>query len=209
MAVKSSSFKQKTLEEVKKSQEKGYVKLKNKILNIKTPQEKEKEIIQNLRYEFQKGEMLKREKAREKLRNIERKRKEKEKKENSVVVLQRKLWEECKRIIRNKYMTKSDFAVCYTCGKLLAAKRDMHTAHMIPKSVCPPHMKYNLDNLRIQCMVCNVHRGGMGSMFIENMRRIEGDEYVDNILNRIFKSEFYEKVDSAWYIKTISEYANK
>lgn len=53
---------------------------------------------------------------------------------------------------------------------------------MIPKSTLGAFLKYDLRVLRLQCTRCNIWGGGMGAIFIENMRKIEGNEYVDQIL---------------------------
>jgi len=91
--------------------------------------------------------------------------------------LQRKIWEHCKRIIRDKYSN-----VCYTCGKSGLSGANWHTGHMLPKASIGAYLKYDLRVLRPQCYNCNINLGGSGALFIENMRSIEGDEYVNQIL---------------------------
>lgn len=93
--------------------------------------------------------------------------------------LQKLLWEECKRIIRNTYVRKDGTWECYTCGKIIEDKQNAHTAHFIAKSVCGAFLKYELRNLRICCMMCNVWLGGNGSMYYRHMVEREGQEYVD------------------------------
>ena len=104
------------------------------------------------------------------------------------------LWEECKRIIRATYQNKDGTWECYTCGTLITSKQDAHTGHFIAKSVCGTFLKYDLRNLRVQCMACNVWHGGNGAIFYKNMVEREGQEYVDLIFKdkqRITKeSEF-------------------
>lgn len=53
---------------------------------------------------------------------------------------------------------------------------------MIAKASLGAYLKYDLRLLRNQCMRCNIHQGGRGADFIENMRRIEGNRYVNQIL---------------------------
>lgn len=91
--------------------------------------------------------------------------------------IQRQLWEHCKRIVRARY--KHD---CYTCTAKNLEGSNLQTGHMIAKASLGANLKYDLRLLRPQCSTCNIWRGGMGAIFIENMRRIEGDKYVDNIL---------------------------
>lgn len=95
----------------------------------------------------------------------------------SISKLQRQIWEHCKRIIRARYLP-----ICYTCGKSDIRGSDCQTGHLIPKSTLGAFLKYDLRLLRLQCTRCNIWGGGMGAIFIENMRRIEGDEYVDQIM---------------------------
>ncbi len=94
-----------------------------------------------------------------------------------ISLIQRKIWEECKRIIRSRYPN-----VCYTCGHTDLAGSNWHTGHMLAKASVGAILKYDLRLLRPQCYLCNIRHGGRGADFIENMRRIEGDEYVDSIL---------------------------
>ncbi len=91
--------------------------------------------------------------------------------------LRRQLETLCKLIIRKKYPP-----TCYTCGKTGLSGSSLHTGHMIAKAALGAYLKYDLRVLRPQCSYCNTFLDGMGAVFIENMRRIEGDEYVDNIL---------------------------
>lgn len=97
--------------------------------------------------------------------------------------IQRQLWAECKRIIRARYKK-----TCYTCGKPRLRGSDCQTGHMIAKSTLSAFLKYDLRLLRLQCTRCNIWGGGMGAIFIENMRKIEGDEYVNQIMQDRFKT---------------------
>ena len=120
-----------------------------------------------------------------------------------ISVIQRKLWAECKRIIRARYID-----TCYTCGasNLSLKPVNWQTGHMLAKASVGAYLKYDLRVLRPQCYLCNIRHGGRGADFIENMRRIEGNEYVDQILkdrNVIVKAidhyiqllETYKKID--------------
>lgn len=102
-------------------------------------------------------------------------------KKPSLKSLQVKIWAECKRIIHTRYKAK-----CYTCDKVIAGK-NRHTGHMFPKKFCKAYMKYDLRNLRPQCYHDNMNLGGMGAIFIERMRKKEGDKYVDGIIKDLKK----------------------
>lgn len=99
----------------------------------------------------------------------------------SIGKLQKQLWDECKRIIRNKYKNEDGTWTCFTCGKTITDNQNAHTAHFIPKSVCGAYLKYDLRNLRICCMACNVWLGGNGSMYYKHLVETEGQEYVDKL----------------------------
>lgn len=101
----------------------------------------------------------------------------KSKSKQLISVIQRKIWDECKRIIRARYKH-----TCYTCGRSGLEGSNLHTGHMLAKASVGAFLKYDLRLLRPQCYNCNINLGGMGAVFIENMRRIEGDDYVDSIL---------------------------
>lgn len=91
--------------------------------------------------------------------------------------IQRKLWELCKQLTRYKYPP-----TCYTCGATGLTGSNLQTGHMIAKASLGAYLKYDLRLLRNQCFRCNIHQGGRGADFIENMRRIEGNRYVNQIL---------------------------
>lgn len=94
-----------------------------------------------------------------------------------ISLIQRKIWELCKQIIRKRYGN-----VCYTCSRTGLEGSNWHIGHMLAKASLGANLKYDLRLLRPQCYNCNINQGGRGADFIENMRRIEGNEYVDRIL---------------------------
>lgn len=116
-----------------------------------------------------------------------------------ISVIQRKIWDECRRIIRERYSN-----VCYTCGKSGLEGSNWHTGHMIPKASLGAFLKYDLRVLRPQCYNCNINLGGMGAIFIDRMRALEGDEYVDKILrDRQVTVKAYDH-----YLTILEEYKN-
>lgn len=117
--------------------------------------------------------------------------------------LEDELWEHCKRITRARYALKSPtIAVerwnCFTCGRPITSKQNAQTGHFIAKSVCGAYLKYDLRNLRIQCIACNVWQGGNGAFFYKNLVSEKGQEYVDELFrdkNKIVKaSDHYKKL---------------
>ena len=91
--------------------------------------------------------------------------------------IQRLLWEECRRIIKQRYGN-----VCYTCGATNLTSSNWQIGHLFAKASLGAFLKYDLRVLRPQCFRCNIHFGGAGATFIENMRKRDGDSYVDAIL---------------------------
>lgn len=116
-----------------------------------------------------------------------------------ISVIQRKIWEHCKRIIRARYPN-----TCYTCGRTGLEGSNWHTGHMFSKATLSAFLKYDLRVLRPQCYFCNVNCGGRGAEFIENMRRIEGNEYVDKII--LDKQKTVKAYD--FYVDLLTEYEN-
>jgi hypothetical protein len=99
------------------------------------------------------------------------------KSKQKISVIQRKIWEYCKQLIRSKYGN-----TCYTCGRTGLSGSNWHTGHLFPKAALGAYLKYDLRVLRPQCYNCNINLGGNGAVFIENMRQREGDVYVDSII---------------------------
>ena len=91
--------------------------------------------------------------------------------------IQRTLWELCKQIIRKRYGN-----TCYTCGAVGLVGSNWHTGHLFAKASVGAFLKYDLRLLRPQCYNCNINLGGNGARFIDKMRVLEGDEYVDSII---------------------------
>ncbi len=115
--------------------------------------------------------------------------------------MQDKLWEECKRIVRAKYVNSDGTWNCYTCPKRIEYPSDAHTAHFIPDAACGAFLRYDLRNLRVCCYNCNINLGGNGSSYYKHLLEEEGQEYIDQLFRdkqRIVKAmdhytELYEK----------------
>jgi len=107
----------------------------------------------------------------------------------SVRILKDKLWNEVKRITRNRFPP-----YCYTCGVPVEGKNDQ-SGHGKPMGALPLRYKYDIRNIRRQCMICNIHRGGCQDIF---MAKLEQEEEGLQFLNEAC----YLDVDSnAWRIR--------
>lgn len=102
--------------------------------------------------------------------------------------LEDKVWSECKRIVREKYGNK-----CYTCQASNLDGSNWQTGHGKSKGALPLRYKYDLRNLRPQCMRCNIHMGGMSDIFIT---KLEKDE--DGLA---FLEESCTHTEDGWIIK--------
>lgn len=115
------------------------------------------------------------------------------KSKTSVAKLKNKLWELCRKVALILYPHK-----CFTCDTpLQAGTSNMQLGHFIPSSTCGAFLRYDLRNLRWQCMRCNVHGGGQGAIFYKRLVETEGQEYVDTLFQdkqKIVKADaqFYE-----------------
>lgn len=115
----------------------------------------------------------------------------------SLSLIQRKIWQECKRIIRKKYGN-----VCYTCGAVGLSASNWHTGHLFPKASVGAFLKYDLRILRPQCYNCNINLGGNGANFYRKILEKEGQAYLDQILkDRQITVKAYDH-----YLKLLEEY---
>lgn len=120
----------------------------------------------------------------------------------TVTTIKKKLWEECKRIIRARY-GKDNTWNCYTCDRLLDEPSKAQTGHFIPSSTGGALLRYNLNNLRIQCYNCNINQGGAGAEYYRRLLQNENQEYVDNLF---FLRHQTVKADIHWYTLKLEEY---
>lgn len=91
--------------------------------------------------------------------------KKKHKKLPKIKTIRNKLWQATKTLVRAKYRVKGGWE-CYTCPTLITEPKKAHTGHLIPRVTGGLLLYYNLDGLRIQCSVCNRHRGGEGAQYL-------------------------------------------
>jgi len=111
----------------------------------------------------------------------------KRKSKSDIRKIQDELWQECRRIILSRYPH-----VCYTCDKPVEGS-NRQVGHFIPNSVGGALLRYNLDNLRIQCYYCNINLGGNGSEFYRKLLKEKGQEYIDKLF--ILKGQTTKAID--------------
>lgn len=109
-------------------------------------------------------------------------------KKDTVPKLKEKVWKECKRIIRQRYGNN-----CYTCPAQNLEGSNLHTGHGKPNGALSLRYKFDLRNLKPQCMRCNCHLGGMTDIFIGKLEKEE--EGLEFLKEACFKE------DGIWKIK--------
>jgi hypothetical protein len=124
----------------------------------------------------------------------------KRKSKSPIKKIQEELWQECRRISLAKYEINGKH-FCYTCDKQVESS-NRQLGHFIPNSVGGALLRYNLDNLRIQCYYCNINLGGNGSEFYKRLLSEKGQEYIDNLF--YLKSQTTKAIDL--YIELLAKY---
>ncbi len=124
-------------------------------------------------------------------------------KQPSLRLLKKKLWAECKRIVRKRNGNDDGTFTCYTCGAHLDTPSKAQTGHFIPSSICSAAMRYDLDNLRVQCYRCNINLSGN---WIEYEKRllIEGIDTTE--LKQRNEDSKNKQYDRLWYQEMIEKY---
>lgn len=116
-----------------------------------------------------------------------------------ISLLQRKIWDECKRIVREQFGN-----TCYTCGVRNLSGSNWHTGHLFAKASLGAYLKYDLRVLRPQCMRCNIHLGGNGAEFYRRMYIIEGKKYMERLeQDKKISVKAYD-----FYVKLLEEYTS-
>jgi hypothetical protein len=121
--------------------------------------------------------------------------------------LKDQLWEECKRITRARYQTFDGTWRCYTCDARLELPKLCQTGHFIPSSVCSVELRYDLDNLRIQCYACNINKSGNWVEYEKRLRKDKGDDFPERLKarNESTKGLSYREDWYAAYLKNYKE----
>ena len=122
----------------------------------------------------------------------------KRKVKSDLAKLKAKLWQLCREIQIKRY--GSD---CYTCPSKNLEGSSRHLGHFISSSICSTPMRYDLDNLRIQCYSCNIHKSGNWLAYERHL--IQDGIDVQELKDRNEKTKggmFRED----WYIEQIARY---
>lgn len=126
------------------------------------------------------------------------------KKVKSLATLKKEVWELCKGIVRKRYQNRDGTWNCYTCDRRIDEPAKAHTGHFIASSVGGVLLRYNLNNLRIQCYNCNINKSGNWPSYLESLTKELGDEKLKEMIQM---RNLTAKADLIWYSKIIEEYA--
>lgn len=119
-------------------------------------------------------------------------------------VIQRDLWQECRRI-QGIRLAKPDGSVdCYTCGKqnLLGSSRQLGHCPW-PKATLGAFLKYDLRLLKWQCFRCNIDLSGLGGIAYPKMEKEFGKEYMEQLEKD--RQVSVKAIDH--YLKLLEEYS--
>lgn len=112
------------------------------------------------------------------------------KKAPSIRILKNELWREVKRITRERHGT-----TCYTCGATGLEGSNLQSGHGKTMGALPLRHKYDIRNIKVQCMRCNLHLGGCQDIFI---MKLEQEEEGLAFLN---EACYLDEKDQVWRIK--------
>lgn len=111
------------------------------------------------------------------------------KSKQSISLIQRKIWEECRRIKNKPYGVS-----CYTCPAKDLQGSNKQLGHMWAKGSLNALLKYELDILEWQCARCNIWGGGMGADFYKRKLKELGKkrmEELESLRNKSVKAYDY------------------
>lgn len=140
---------------------------------------------------------LKRSTFKKKAKPLKRARKD------TVGKLKSRLWELCRQIIFKRYQNAAGEVFCFTSGQGPLVGSNRHLGHFVPSSVGGVSLRYDLDNLRPQSYVENVHKSGNWPAYYENLVKEIGQDRVDALLA---KKKLTVKADRLFYETRIAEY---
>lgn len=95
----------------------------------------------------------------------------------SISLIQRKIWQECRRI-KDKPIVD-----CYTCNAKNLLGSNKQLGHMWSKGSLTCLLKYELDILEWQCSRCNIWGGGMGADFYKRKLSEIGKKRMNELEN--------------------------
>lgn len=97
-------------------------------------------------------------------------------------VIQRDIWQHCRRIQGEKLANKDGSVDCYTCGAKDLQSSNRQLGHCPwPKATLGAFLKYDLRILKWQCFRCNINLSGLGGVAYPKMEKEFGKEYMEQL----------------------------
>jgi len=110
-------------------------------------------------------------------------------KKKTTAQLKKDLWVLCGKLNR-----KFNPPVCYTCGATGLSGSNWHPGHGKPKGELNMRYKFDMRNIRSQCINCNINYGGKSDIFITKLEKEkEGLEFLEETC---YKENGYWKLKS-------------
>lgn len=145
--------------------------------------------------------------AMARVRNAKKAERESVKKRKEAIKPRAKWLAECQAIV-NRYvrlLALSRGEGCYTCGATPTQKfGGTYDAGHFRSVGSAPHLRYWIPQIKLQCIPCNRHKGGMALAFRERLVRDHGDEWV----NRLEAMQHIAKFDVG-YLKRLKAVMGK
>lgn len=111
------------------------------------------------------------------------------------------LWQECRRITKERYVLSDGTYKCFTCDKPIEGS-NCQLGHFIANSVGGALLRFNLDNLRLQCYYDNINLGGNGAVFYKKLLEEKGQVHIDKLF--VLKGQTTKAVEL--YTQLLAEY---
>lgn len=125
----------------------------------------------------------------------------KRKSKSNIRKVQDELWQECRRITKARYVRPDGSYTCFTCDKPIEGS-NCQLGHFIANSVGGALLRYNLDNLRLQCYYDNINLGGNGAVFYKRLLEEKGQAHIDKLFE--LKNQTCKAIDL--YTSLLAEY---
>lgn len=94
---------------------------------------------------------------------------------------------------------------CYTCDSLLDEPQKAQTGHFIPSSICSTEVRYDLDNLRVQCYRCNINLSGNWPEYEKRLKKEKGEDFPERLKERNESTKGFS-YRQGWYEMYIKNY---
>lgn len=98
--------------------------------------------------------------------------------------LKNRLW-----LLTSKYV-RSQSAHCYTCGMHLPEMRDRSAGHFWSRGG-HPSVAFDLDNIRVQCVVCNNWKSGNLAEYAFKLEKEIGEKRYSALRERAHQTKHY------------------